>query len=531
MMKKKGRILWILILVMYFLYAGVFIYRTSFVINGQRYFTLFDDEMISMRYAKNLAQGQGLVWNPGGERIEGFSNPAWVLFMAFFHLFPISPLKISLVIQIWGAIFMVLNLFLVKRISDCISGNSNLVSLGAVAMTAFYFPLNNWALQGTEVSLLTLLMSLVVWQTLRLIKEDSFSFWPYFLMAVGSLIRMDMMIPYLAILTFLIMSSPRQRLKNLGWGLFILLAFSGLQTLLRFSYFHELLPNTYYLKMTGYPLLLRLAHGIYVFLKFVYLSNWVLILLPLSIFLFRRDREIGFLFWIILGQISYSIWVGGDAWESWGGSNRYTSIVMPIFIVLFAYALLKLGELFHQVNVDEPSRKRRVVSVGLSAFAIFSLINFNILKDSTPLKNWLLVDPPPFVSKNELRVREALLLSDLTDERAVIAVTWAGALPYFADRKAIDILGKTDKVIAREDVRILSWPGKSILSGFIPGHLKWDYSHSFASLKPDVIAQTWLNMEGIEYYLKKYYVKRMIGESLMYFRKNSSHVLWEKLRE
>ncbi len=32
--------------------------------------------MILMRYAYNLAHGNGLVWNPG-ERVEGITNPLW----------------------------------------------------------------------------------------------------------------------------------------------------------------------------------------------------------------------------------------------------------------------------------------------------------------------------------------------------------------------------------------------------------------------------------------------------------------------
>lgn len=33
----------------FLLYAGLFIYRTSFVVAGERYFSLFDDAMVSMR--------------------------------------------------------------------------------------------------------------------------------------------------------------------------------------------------------------------------------------------------------------------------------------------------------------------------------------------------------------------------------------------------------------------------------------------------------------------------------------------------
>src|SRR3954468_15755896 len=78
-------------------YAGCFIYRTSFVIGGERYFSLFDDAMVSMRYARNMARGLGLVWNPGGPHVEGYTNPLWVVYMAAVHLLPLPLSKTSLV--------------------------------------------------------------------------------------------------------------------------------------------------------------------------------------------------------------------------------------------------------------------------------------------------------------------------------------------------------------------------------------------------------------------------------------------------
>lgn len=45
-------------------------------------FTL-DDAYISLQYARNLAEGRGLVFNPG-ERVEGFSNPLWVFLLSAF---------------------------------------------------------------------------------------------------------------------------------------------------------------------------------------------------------------------------------------------------------------------------------------------------------------------------------------------------------------------------------------------------------------------------------------------------------------
>jgi arabinofuranosyltransferase len=102
----------------YVLWGCAFIYRSSFVINGVRYFTLFDDEMISMRYARNFAHGFGLVYNPGGERVEGFTNPLWVLYMAVLHLLPVAPEKMSLLVQLTGLALLAVNLIVIARLGE-----------------------------------------------------------------------------------------------------------------------------------------------------------------------------------------------------------------------------------------------------------------------------------------------------------------------------------------------------------------------------------------------------------------------------
>ncbi|HPI33482.1 MAG TPA: hypothetical protein PLR32_09245, partial [candidate division Zixibacteria bacterium] len=74
----------------YCLYAAIYIARTSFVIDGTRYFTLLDDAMISMRYAENLIRGYGPVFNAGAAPVEGYTNPLWMLYMALVHLLPVG---------------------------------------------------------------------------------------------------------------------------------------------------------------------------------------------------------------------------------------------------------------------------------------------------------------------------------------------------------------------------------------------------------------------------------------------------------
>src|ERR1700722_19172080 len=76
--KIAGDPLFIALTVGYVLWGCAFIYQSSFIADGVRYFVLLDDEMISMRYARNLAHGFGLVFNPGRDRVEGFTHLAWV---------------------------------------------------------------------------------------------------------------------------------------------------------------------------------------------------------------------------------------------------------------------------------------------------------------------------------------------------------------------------------------------------------------------------------------------------------------------
>ena len=73
------------LLALFSVYAGIFIAKKSFVFEGIRYFTLYDDVMIGMRYARNFAYHGQLVWNLG-ERVEGFTNLLWVLYFAVLHL-------------------------------------------------------------------------------------------------------------------------------------------------------------------------------------------------------------------------------------------------------------------------------------------------------------------------------------------------------------------------------------------------------------------------------------------------------------
>jgi arabinofuranosyltransferase len=502
---RKGKLAFALVVAAFLVYAAAFIYRTSFVVGGERYFCLFDDAMIAMRYARNLAHGYGLVWNPGGPRVEGYTDPLWVLFMSMVHFFPIAPSKTSLFIQIAAAVFLAANLYVVRKIALAVSAGSEVVSLGAVLLTASYLPINNWGLQGMEVSVLVLIMSIASWLALTSLREERFSNPLYILLGISTWIRPDMVVPFVGIMLFLSITDSSNRKRHLLWGFLYLLFFCAAQTAFRVWYFGDPLPNTYYLKVTGYPLMLKITRGIYVLSQFIWNTNILLFILPFLLAL-SGNRRVLLLLWFLTIQMLYSVYVGGDAWEFWGGSNRYISIAMPGFFVLLACGLFRLGQLITVGFRSGPWLVGfKVVHWGRVPFLILiciSVLCVNSIHGVRALSEMLLLQAPLLSGEggeNQSDVREALALRGITTPGATIAVARAGTMPYFSDRVGIDVLGKNDAHIAHEYMH-RSFSGLRALVEFKPGHMKYDYAYSIEKQEPDVVVQLWQHPEDVQAY-------------------------------
>ena len=527
--KKTNRLILIVLLLAYLIYAGYYIYQTSFVLEGTRYFVLNDDAMISMRYANNLARGYGPVWNPGGERVEGYTNPLWVLYMAFFHLFTIPASKISLTIQITGAILMALNMVVVKKITEQFTSHPIIV-WAAVIITGFYGPLNNWSLLGMEVSVLTLLISLAVLKTIQLLKEGRFSVWPYLILGIGTWVRVDMAVPFLAILAFLFFADPSNRKRHLYWGVGLFLGFLLSQTAFRLWYYGDALPNTYYLKMTGVSFWIRIAKGLLSFIKFAWNMNWIIFLLPFTILLFRRDKFILILLLIFLAQVAYSIYVGGDAWEHKGGANRYISLAISQFFILLCLAAEKIFEAISAPIKKLSKRMPAFVNLALGVFLFACMVNINAVIDLNSLKKWIGTAPIEFTVGNELYTSIALAISKVTTEDASIAVQAAGSISYFTDLHTLDMWGKSDPVIARQDVHIPA--GLGGISKFRPGHIKWDYHYSIVGHEPDIIIQMprdpKITGADVLAFVEEHYTIIEIDEFTIQAKNDSPYILWDQ---
>jgi hypothetical protein len=516
----------------FLLYAALFIFRTSFVVAGERYFSLFDDAMVSMRYARNLANGYGLVWNPGGERVEGFTNPLWVLYMALVHLLPISSSKTSLLIQITAAILLALNLYYVRRIALTVSNGSLAVARGAVALSASYLPINNWGLQGMEVSVLVLLTSACVWLAIRCLENGAFRIRLYVLLGIGTLVRPDMVVPFAAVFLFLVVFDRGHRHRHFAWGVLVLVVAVAGQTMFRLWYYGDVLPNTFYLKMEGVPVQLRLSRGLYVLARFVLQANVLFVALAFAMAA-RRDKRTWLLLWVLVAQMAYSVYVGGDAWEHWGGSNRYICIAMPGFFVLLSFALyLVTSALVDVVQGDGAA----AVSAGRRrgyAFALViasAILTVNSIYGAGALAEALLIRPPYHAGngdRNHRDVEAALELRRVTTPDATLAVARAGTIPYFADRPGVDLLGKSDPYVAREPARMSA--GRRRFVEFRPGHMKFDYAHSIGRLQPDVVVQLWTHVEEAKPFLQAHYQGRVVTGWCVYWRRASPRVLWDRL--
>ena len=530
-----------LIIIGYVYYIYRYIIATSFLIDGSTYYVLFDDAMISMRYAYNLAHGLGPVWN-AGERVEGFTNPLWVGIMALVHLLPIGLNQTGLVIQIIGASFLTLNLFLVKKIIENFTDDL-FVMLSAVALTAFYAPLNSYGLLGMEVSLLVLMLTAVIWLILK--NDNRFTISIYILLAISTFVRFDMAVPYLVIFAVLFIIQKENRKQHLIWGLGLLILSLGGQTLARYLYYGALLPNTYYLKVEGWPFTLRLLRGLYALVHFAYYSNWVLILLPFTLFFFRRGWKVTLLALVFIGQVAYSVYVGGDAWENHGGANRYIVIAMPIFFVAFSWSavelLKKAAEHLTTKNTLRPSsgqakeHEGKILNAGWQVVFVivftFSILNFNaLIGEWKSIERWNFTRRPDYVAGSDRNLQVALAIENMTSPGASVAVVGAGTIPYLLpDRYAIDILGKADPYIAHQTVRT---PMSIADVPFMrPGHMKWDYAYTFGKLKPDVIVSIWEGTsEEAAPYLEKIYVYAVIGKGIkVYLLKDSPNILWDRV--
>ena len=595
-LKKK---LFILFISIYVVWAAFLIANSSFVaIDGKRYFSLFDDAMISMRYAWNFSHGFGLVWNPG-EFVEGYTNFLMTLIMSIATLV-FNESTAVLAIQIFGIFTVVSVVWQASKLYSAVTANDSNELLDTLfpLLVLLYYPLSYWSLMGMETGLVTFLILGSFNLLLKHEADNKFSNLASsaLLASLAYLTRPDAVLIIIPVVFFIFtrQTKIKERITDIlkFGGVFALIPLAHL--LFRYSYYGDILPNTYYLKLSGLSTAKRLEAGfnfIYPFLTSTLLV-WLFALLNI-IFNFSRRKFL--LFSTILIYIAYQIWIGGDAWNYW----RMVTPIIPMGLILFlnefSYSvevLLKtlLNSDLHQYlnrspvwnNKDHAFLKlsRKTISRGLMIFGffwfflilasdyiglgkagfgygqqvlligagIFIIISWLIgasggdydkkihqrsfiigialvllMANQKFIPQMFFISPPYLSSSSKGSVDTAIAINEISGPQFKIGVFFAGTIPYYTHRYAIDFLGKSDPYIAH-----LSTVEKSTVNT-LPGHNKFDLRYSILELQPDYVPGfKWGGFDISSEAGDLYEHVKYKGVS-MYLLKNSSQVKWDLL--
>jgi len=484
---NNNKVLFLVLMLAFFFYT-IFIYRTSFIIDGERYFTLIDDAMISMRYAKNLSDGYGLVWNPGESPVQGFTNMGWMFFMAILHLIPIPASKISLLVMVTAMVLLLGNALLAYRICDISSPQAEWSSLIAATIIAFYYPLVFWSLRGMEVAITTLLVGLSALLVIQIIETKNLKLSNFLglVILMALLVRFDVIFQLLLVLLCLFSSCRNRReVSRVALpALVFIVAIAGI-LLFQYLYFGDIYPNAYYLKVEGVSYLDRLRLGILVLVDYASRDFLVPLLIAIGGLIFYQDlrkRENYLLLGLFLVQCIYSVYVGGDYAEPYNtrpqveAANRFITQGMPALIILFSIAITRFTS--DILSRREFSKKHNSLFSPTLAITI-SLATLLVISGK-PWFKWT-VHNAPLLDTDIWRTKLGVHIGKNTLDDATIAVHAAGQIPYYSNRNTIDLLGKNDPFVAKG----------SPASAFRPGHNKWNYEYSILILKPDLIADEW----------------------------------------
>ena len=496
-----------LLLAAYAAWGLLYIWRTSFVLGGQRVFVLWDDAMISLRYAQNLVAGQGLVWN-AGERVQGISNLGVTLAMAALHALPVGTLHVSLLVQLANLGLLLAILALAGRLArelsqDAFASGGNPVPLLAAAAAALYAPLSIWSLQGSDVAPVTacLLGALVVSaRDLRAQRGLARSGW--LLLALGVALRLDVAVVFAAGIGFTLFQgrgawrSAAEGAGLLAFAILAILAFGSL-------YYGDPLPNTFYLKATGAPLADVLASGGRQLWEMLTPLSLPLIGLALAgLWQLRRDPLCALTVVCVLALFAYDLAVGGDWLKAY--HSRFVIPAVTLFCVLYAVAV-------RAVLARWLSAERLAAPAGRLALAGLSLLGAFAFYSPVATREWSWPGTPTlWWNENRENARIAFYLRDETPPETSVALHCAGTTAYFAERPAIDVLGKSDRHIAKGPVRV-----------FHPGHSKWDWDYVLFERRPDVITETSRGLDNHPELARSYYFARTRDGLQFHVRKDA----------
>ncbi|HEY53490.1 MAG TPA: hypothetical protein G4N94_08545 [Caldilineae bacterium] len=297
-----------------------------------------EDAYITFRYARNLAEGHGLVWNPGEDPVEGSTEFLWVMLVAGG-----SKLGPGVETVAWGLniLFAVLGTILVGLAAFHLSRRQALVVLLAAGAFAVG-PISYYVRAGFATTLFTLLIAIAFVCTLILafssrherLRSTAFIVLPLSLLLLGLTRPEGVLYGVLTLSAILLLLDRPERIRLLKTTALFLILPGLVYFIWRWQYFGYFLPNTFYVKSTGGLLHLRDIWDIYGMFKFL---APLLLLIGLGLAGAKRQRGLRMLVLIAPALLFPWAYLLIDQLQNMG--QRFQYPVYPVFLLAAAAAL------------------------------------------------------------------------------------------------------------------------------------------------------------------------------------------------
>lgn len=231
---------------------GLAVCLAALVYQIHLYWFMSDDSFIAFRYARNLSRGEGLVFNPGGERVEGYTSFLWVVLLALLDRLGAAPdLAANWIAAPLGVALWALTIFFCWRAIP--PARHRWLILVPAAWLAFNRSYAVWSSGGLETKLYEILTISGVLLSIRESEREN-GRWapPAFLLAMASLTRPDGILISICVMSARVLWEWRRgrlNVRRAAVGGVVYLAIVGAHFAFRRLYYGEWLPNTYYAKL------------------------------------------------------------------------------------------------------------------------------------------------------------------------------------------------------------------------------------------------------------------------------------------
>jgi arabinofuranosyltransferase len=388
-----------------------------------------DDAFISFRFAENLAAGNGLVYNVG-ERVEGYTNFLWTLLIA-------AAVKAGVAAPAAGRWFGVASSLVAIIFTALLARRYAGEYLGVVAaaMLAVNGDFLLEAAQGLETSLFVFLVTAAAWRAGEEYAAPDKKPWSAPLIILTFLTRPDGALVFAAALPFYL-ATARANPRRLAFWAGATAAAALAYEVWRLAYYGDFLPNTFYAKVGAQQT--EFIYGLKYTVGFLLKITPVLLILPFAV----RPRKVIYSWGALFGiLVIYVVAVGGDMKPS----VRFYQPIIPLILVAAAAAVRDIAD-------SASALKRRALPFLAAAAVVTSFLQF--------LPGFFYARQ--YREPHELHVAAGTWLAENAPPDATLATTAAGIIPYYSGLYTIDMLGLTDRYIARHGKRTAALPGHEL---------------------------------------------------------------------